>query len=109
MRAPSDEAWAYFMLHHDNIRRCIEDFSPRPWMQTMTGALPMTPVPNHLAKFDAAVVARDTVLLSDLMNDAWLRAPEDRSVYRVEGFTEMCNLLDETVEGFVPDEEETPP
>lgn len=39
--------------------------------------------------------------LSSIMNRAWLGAPESTGVYRVPGFTEMCNLLDETIPGWL--------
>lgn len=117
---PTDEAWNFFMLHHDAIRAVCERFLPVPHMEIPNTRVAMTtadgrelvtegrasmplPVSNTLADFDAAVKARDTMSPKELvtiLNSAWLRAPESRSVYRIPGFTEMCNLLDCTVDGF---------
>jgi hypothetical protein len=63
------------------------------------------PVKYDLAAFDAAVEARDVQRIVVIMESAWLRAPEDRGVYRIPGFTEMCNLLDGSVDGFLGDED----
>src|SRR5271155_2337332 len=98
--APTDEAWAYFMLHHDAIRECCAAFLPRPEFglpntriaiehpdgtehtTESRAAIPLQPR-YTLAAFDDAVKTRDSKVLSGLMNDAWLRAPESRSVYRI--------------------------
>lgn len=117
---PTDEAWNFFMLHHDAIRAVCERFLPVPKMEVPNTRVAITtsdgremvteqrasvplPVSNTLADFDAAVKAKDTLSrkgLVEIMNSAWLRAPEDRRVYSIPGFTEMCNLLDCTVDGF---------
>lgn len=114
---PKEDAWAYFMLHHDNIRSVCQEFLPRESMQipntrvavqrgdgpeTITDQRAAVKIGRGVAinQFDVAVVAKDADKLMKIMNDAWLRAPESRSVYGIAGFTEMCNLMDETVEGF---------
>jgi len=102
---PTPEAWEYFMKHKDDIRGVIEDYCPSPQMQSMAGPSQMDQR-YTLADFDAAVESKDTSTLCSIMNDAWLRAPESRNVYSVPGFTQMCNLLDCTVDGFFGDEEE---
>ncbi len=97
---PTDEAWNYFLVHHDDIRSCVENFLPIKQWQSMVG--PFGGKTRHsLEEFDNAVTNKNSVKLSTIMNDAWGRAPEDRDVYRIPGFTEMCNLLDGTVDGFV--------
>lgn len=114
---PTDEAWAYFTKHQDDIRAVCARFLPVPEFQVPNTRVAITdssgtetvtdrraavalPVENLIADFDAAVAARDSKKLTSIMNDAWLRAPESRSVYDIPGFTEMCNLLDCTVDGF---------
>lgn len=103
---PTDEAWNYFLKHHDNIRDCVEQFLPVPQWQSMVGTFGGE-TDYTIKDFDAAVTNKNTVKLSSIMNDAWGRAPEDRDVYLTLGFTEMCNLLDCTVEGFVDDDDES--
>lgn len=114
---PTDEAWAYFMDHHGDIRSVCEMFLSVPSFEipntrvalsfpddsefvTEQRAKASLPVKNTLVDFDAAVRAKDSDRLTRIMNDAWLRAPEDRGVYRIPGFTPMCDLLDRTVDGF---------
>ena len=125
---PTEAAWNYFLEHHANIRDCVEMFLPVPRMEIPNtrapiivdeystkiaaampphahesrGSIPLEP--NYkLTDFDQAVKDQDTNKLCDIMNSAWLRAPEDREVYRIPGFSQMCNLLDCTVEGFFDD------
>lgn len=98
---PTQEAWDYFTQHHDNIREvCVE---------YLHSAL--------VTRFDDAVKNKNVVQLAGLMNKAWFKAPDDRRVYQIPGFTQMCNLLDGTVDGFLgiggpddddDDEEEEP-
>jgi len=93
---PTPTAWSYFLRHRDNIRACVKQFCIQP------GFLP--------EDFDKAVLEQDVRQLVRIMNDAWFRAPEDRAVYRIPGFTAMCDLLDSTVPGFTgeePDDENT--
>lgn len=117
MAIPTDASWAFFLRHHDDIRSCCARFLPVAEMQIpntrvavvasdgsecvtdQRAARPLE-VRHTLVDFDAAVRAKDTRQLNEIMNDAWLRAPEDRSVYRIPGFTEMCDLMDGTVDGF---------
>lgn len=37
MPYPTEEAWDYFMEHHDDIRDVVESFLPEPKMQSMAG------------------------------------------------------------------------
>lgn len=98
---PTDEAWAFFMKHHDAIRDICEELLPRDRIPLINGQQIVAPPEAKIDQFDAAVKAKDTYLLYDIMNSAWLRAPEDRGVYRIPGFSEMCGLLDFSEEGFV--------
>ena len=115
---PTDEAWSSFMENHDDIRACCEMFLPAPRMEipntrigivddegneTITDqrAAMALPVNHLLVDFDAAVKVKDSGTLMNIMNDAWLRAPEDRAVYRIPGFSRMCDFLDFSIEGFV--------
>lgn len=101
---PTEEAWAYFMEHRGNIRECVATFLSVPQWQSMVG--PFGDKTEHsLEEFDAAVANKNARKLSHIMNDAWGRAPESRSVYSIPGFTEMCNLLDGTCEGWEEGEE----
>lgn len=88
--APTPSAWSYFLQNRDNIRACVERFCQHP------GYLPQD--------FDRAVRDQDTRTLTRIMNEAWYRAPDDRSIYRIPGFSEMCHLLDSTVPGFTGEE-----
>ena len=106
---PSDKAWNYFLKHKDNIRDIVVTYLAVPQWQSMAG-----PFGNKsefdIAAFDKAVEAKDASALNSIMNDAWGRAPEDRAVYSIPGFSEMCNLLDGTVEDFIdPGYEELAP
>jgi hypothetical protein len=95
---PTDEAWDFFMKHKDDIRARVDDYLPeRP--QSMNGPFGKASSLT-IADFDAAVTARDSRRLTVIMENAWLRAPEDREVYRIPGFGAMCDLLDGTVDGF---------
>lgn len=120
---PTDEAWNYFTHNLDDIRAVVGRFLPVPEMQipntrvaitdsagieTVTdrrAAIPL-PILNVIEDFDNAVAIRDTNKLMEIMNDAWLRAPESRSVYNIPGFSEMCGLLDCTIDGFFDPEGE---
>ena len=96
---PTDAAWAYFMAHRDDIRSICEQFLPVPKMQipntrvvldeveTNERASVALPVSNTIADFDTAVKTKDSDRLCEIMNSAWLRAPESTSVYRILGFT----------------------
>ena len=101
---PTVEAWEYFVEHLDDIREVVADFAPRPWFPTIDGVLHDKSETHSIDEFDSAVVRRDAEKLFVIMNSAWLSAPEDREVYRIPGFSEMCNLLDFTVEGFVDED-----
>jgi hypothetical protein len=102
---PTAEAWNYFTTHLNNIRDVVEQFLPVPQWQSMVG--PFGSETDYTIKeFDQAVFDKNTVKLSSIMNDAWGRTPEDRDVYCIPGFTEMCNLLDCTVDGFVDNGDE---
>jgi hypothetical protein len=96
---PTDEAWDYFTKHLGDIRDVVESFQPVNQMQSMAGSFGSKTL-YTMEGFDKAVVKKDSETLNSIMNDAWLRAPEDRRVYGIPGFSEMCNLLDCTVDGF---------
>lgn len=99
---PTDKAWAYFLANLDDIRDCVEAFLPVEQWQSMVG--PFGDKSEHtLSDFDEAVRNKNSAKLNSIMNDAWGRAPESREVYNIPGFSEMCNLLDGTVEGFIDD------
>ena len=87
MMKESSSAWNYFMEHHDNIKDIVDDYSEK-----------------YRDQWDDAVTNKDVIKLDSIMNNAWFHAPDSRDVYHIPGFTEMCNLLDETVPGFIPDE-----
>lgn len=122
---PTDDAWAYFLKYQDDIRSVVNDYGSVERMEipntrvadrndpldppAYTGQRDSMPLAKRygLSDFDLAVVRRDSRSLSVIMNDAWLRLPEQRSVYQIPGVTEMCNLLDCTVDGFDgPDDDE---
>jgi hypothetical protein len=126
MTFPTDEAWTFFTNNLSDIRSAMENYLPvacmevpntrvtegpneapviRPSGEEQRGSMPLA-VKYTLADFDAAVAAKDTPKLYNMMNNAWLRAPEDRTVYRDPGFRAMCNILDFTVTGFVDDHAE---
>ena len=93
--------WYHFDLHSKKIRSCIEQFLVDPNLKSMAGDINVG-VKYKIADFDVATTKRDGEALIHIMNDAWLRAPEDRGVYQLEGFTEMCNLLDGTWGSLAP-------
>lgn len=126
---PTPEAWHYFTKHLADIRDAVSMFLPVPRMEIpntrgpapddeyavrvaskmppqapgeQRGTRPLE-VRFTLADFDQAVENRDATKLCEIMNSAWLRAPESRDVYQIPGFSEMCNLLDGTVDGFLPE------
>jgi hypothetical protein len=129
MATPTPEAWHYFTKHLSDIRDVVSMFLPVPRMEIPNTRGPV-PDDEHAARvsakmppqapgeqrgtrplevrltitdFDKAVEDKDTNKLAEIMNSAWLRAPESRDVYHIPGFTEMCNLLDCTVDGFLPE------
>jgi hypothetical protein len=97
---PTDKAWNYFLEYKDDIRNIVEQFLSAPQWQSMIGPLFGTKTEYDIDEFDAAVKNKNIRKLSSIMNDAWGRAPESRSVYSIPGFGPMCNLLDGTVEGW---------
>lgn len=125
MSVPSDESWAFFMRHHDDIRSVCASYLPvrrmevpntrvmagdRPAVREDTGeevrdSKPLD-VTHTIEDFDEAVKVKDSVRLTAIMNRAWLALPESRGVYEVPGVTEMCALLDCTVDGFFEDPDE---
>lgn len=119
MTIPTDEAWSYFTKHHDAIREVCRAYLPRsrmevpntrvelegrPVLREETGEEQRDSIPiaitHTIEDFDAAVKARDSAKLTDIMNRAWFALPEDQAIYLQPGVTEMCNLLDCTVDGF---------
>lgn len=121
MPVPTDGAWAYFMKHHDDIRNVCASYLPVDRMEIPNTRLVIDGKPviresgeeqrvarpiavtHTIADFDAAVQVRDSRRLAEIMNRAWLALPEDRTIYREPGITEMCDLLDCTVDGFFED------
>jgi hypothetical protein len=114
---PTEEAWAYFIRNHDDIRSVCQQFLlcesmqvPNTRVVVQHGDGPEIVTEQRatvkigrgapINQFDTAVVKKDTVKLMEIMNATWLRAPDSRSVYAIPGFAEICNLMDETVEGF---------
>ena len=75
----------YLTEHHDDIRSIVEQYSP-----------------ELVDKFDQRYMERNRDALDHIMNDAWFNAPDldARDVYSIPGFTEMCNLLDGTVDSW---------
>lgn len=123
MPVPTDTSWSYFLEHHDAIRAVCQQYLPRPhmevpntrvhiqigegsFMETDQRATVPLKVTHTIEDFDGAVKARDSIKLTGIMNRAWLALPESRSIYREPGVTEMCNLLDCTVDGFFEDPED---
>ena len=105
MTSKLEQAWKYFDDNKENIRAVVEQFLPVEQWQSMAG--PFGKATSHtMEEFDNAVLNRNVNKLSAIMNDAWGRAPESRSVYHIPGFSEMCNLLDGTVDGFLNDDGE---
>lgn len=115
MTIPTEEAWTFFLKYKDDIRNiCATYLSVNDLQVPNTrltsepgderrGTVPMKPSPYTLETFDKAVEEKNSILLTNIMNRAWLGAPESRDVYYEPGFTEMCNLLDCTVDGFFDD------
>lgn len=97
---PTPEAWAFFEENHQAIRDCCAQFLANPNGKSMMGDFPAK-IKFTVDDFDRAVEAKDAVKLFDIFNDAWIRAPESRHVYSIPGFSEMCNLMDGTVDGFI--------
>lgn len=124
MAVPTDEAWAYFTKHRDAIREVCRTYLPRTRLEIpntrvmldgksvvveatgeeQRGSVSLK-VTHTIEDFDDAVTRRDSVKLAAIMNRAWLALPESRSVYSEAGVTEMCNLLDCTVDGFFAEPE----
>lgn len=103
---PTEEAWTYFIEHKEDIRKIVESFLQVEQWQSMVGPFG-GPTEHSLEEFDEAVANKNVRKLSGIMNDAWGRAPESRSVYTIPGFTAMCNLLDGTQDGWDdPDDDE---
>lgn len=125
MPVPTDEAWEYFTKHLDAIRGVCAAYLPArrmevPNTRVMAGGAPVRreetgeeqrdsvplAVTHTIEDFDDAVRARDSIKLATIMNRAWPALPEDSAIYREPGVTEMCNLLDCTVDGFFEDPDE---
>lgn len=106
----TDEAWQFFMQHHDAIRECecVREFGSRAAFDRFAYDSNPRPLTTNfeMEAFDQAVAEKDAIKLADIMNDAWFRAPDQREVYRTPGFRQMCDLLDGTVPGFVPDDDD---
>lgn len=78
-----EPAKSYLLTHKKAIREVVQAFAS----------------PKQLEAWDHALACMDGAILSNIMNVAWFNAPDKRDVYQIPGFTEMCHLLDETVEG----------
>lgn len=108
MRDADPAAWDYFTTHMADIRAVVEQFregAPQPTAGIQITIEPTTP-PFTMDDFDEAIKTQDVNRLYDMMNHAWLRAPDERSVYRIPGFREMCNLLDGTVAGLIAEDDD---
>lgn len=119
-RYPTMEAWEFFLRNSDDIRNIVRKFCPRPEfeipntrisiqredgkiIETNNRATQILAPAFSIDDFDKAIAEKDSAKLYQIMEDAWLRAPEDRRVYSIPGFAEMCNILDFTIEGFIED------
>jgi len=114
--------WRYFDLHSKEIRNVVKEFLPSKKV-TLTYTPPARQRKEiaDLAKitadkintsnakrrlpsmkdFDSAVTVRSDAsktLLIAIMTQSWFSAPDTQEVYKIPGFTEMCNLLDGTFE-----------
>lgn len=108
MRDADPTAWDYFTTHLTNIRAVVEQFregAPQPTAGIQVAIVPPTPT-FTMDEFDEAVKAQNVNRLYDMMNHAWLRAPDERSVYLIPGFIHMCNLLDGTVPSFIAEDDD---
>ena len=105
MTSKLEQAWKYFDDNKENIRDVVEQFLPVEQWQSMAGPFGSATI-HTMEEFDNAVLNRNINKLSAIMNDVWGRAPESRSVYHIPGFSEMCNLLDGTVDGFFDEYED---
>lgn len=99
---PRPEAWEYFLKNQANIRSCIEAFGAHTWSPHDR----CEHTPTQLSVWDKAVQDKNVSGLWTMMSDAWYKAPDSSDVYSFPGFSAMCNLLDETVPGFMGDHPE---
>lgn len=56
---------------------------------------------NPVEQFDRAIEGRDFTLLYHLLNATWFGVPESTDCWRIKGFSEAVDLMDDT-----PEEEE---
>lgn len=73
--------WDYVEKHNANIEDCI-----RQWGGTF-----------RLEQYQTARSNQDVRRMMSILNQVWFDAPDERAVYSVPGFTELCNLLDGSI------------
>ena len=87
----------------EGLRTTVENYLPVPQLQSMAGPFGGKS-PFTIADYDNAVRARDTNKFLAILNDAWFRAPESRSVYEDPGFRLLCDICDGSQGDFLPNE-----
>jgi hypothetical protein len=53
---------------------------------------------NPEIQFDIALTKQDTEAINDLLSSTWFGVPESTSCWGIEGFSVMCDLLDDPIE-----------
>ena len=89
----------------EDLRDTVEWYLQVSQMQSMVG--PFGGPSNYtIADYDEAVRSRNTDKFLSILKDAWLRAPESRSVYSDSGFVLLCNICDGSEGNFLSDIDE---
>ena len=55
---------------------------------------------NPEIQFDIALTKQDHATISSLLSSAWFGVPESTECWKIRGFAEACDLLDDPVEEY---------
>ena len=77
----------------EGLRMTVENYLPVANMQSMAGPFG-GPTRYTMDDYDKAVRGRDIKTFLDILNDAWLRAPESRDVYLDPELCLLCDICD---------------
>lgn len=116
-----NEWFAKFEESKDSLRNLVQQFHPKQQMSKRS-TFPITaPIAegacefvrqqiaqsdiDPLQEFDKACTFKDSAALYDILSETWFGMPESEAVRTLDGFQELCDLLDESLPCDMPSNE----